>query len=95
MRWFWNQYLGASSAAKCGVPARVDVSGLPPTTILAAGLDPLRDDAGRFAEKLTEARIDVRYRCVADGFHGFLTMPDLDISEASFRFLAESLLRSG
>ena len=94
MRWFWDQYLGDSPAAESAVPARVDVSGLPPTTILAAGLDPLRDEAGRFADKLKEARIDVRYRCVADGFHGFLTMPDLDISEASFRFLAESLLGS-
>ena len=49
MQWFWDRYLGARSAADPEVqrafPMRADnLAGLPPTLLLTAENDPLRDD---------------------------------------------------
>ena len=54
-----------------------DLSGLPPTVLVSAGLDPLRDDASRFAERLLEAGVPVLARCwdgMVHGFHGMAAL---------------------
>jgi acetyl esterase len=51
-----------------------DVSALPPTLVLYAGFDPLRDEAAAYAMKLTLARVPVETVYFADMIHGFLTM---------------------
>jgi len=55
-------------------PLAADLSGLPPTFLSIAGLDPLRDDSRRLAEKLRMANIPVQV-CEYDGvIHGFTLM---------------------
>ena len=46
---------------------------LPKTTIITAGMDPLRDEAGYFAGLLEEAGVDVRYRVYDNTVHGFMS----------------------
>ena len=51
-----------------------DLTGLPPTIILYAGFDPLRDEAAAFVMKLALAGVPVEPLYFADMIHGFLTM---------------------
>lgn len=51
-----------------------DLAHLPPTIILYAGFDPLRDEAAAYAMKLTLAGVPVEPLYFADMIHGFLTM---------------------
>lgn len=51
-----------------------DLTHLPPTIILYAGFDPLRDEAAAYVMKLTLAGVPVEPLYFADMIHGFLTM---------------------
>jgi acetyl esterase len=49
-----------------------DVSGLPPTLVMTAEFDPLRDEGVAYAQKLLEAGNAVRHVHAGDQMHGFL-----------------------
>ncbi len=61
MRWYWERYLGGVEPTRDprAAPLLADLRGLPPVLLLAAGLDCLRDDSVRLAERLAAA--DVPY----------------------------------
>jgi acetyl esterase len=77
MRWCWQQYVPdvAQRRDPYASPAfAADLSGLPPTVIVTAEFDPLRDDGETYAQRLTAARVPTRlYRANAQ-IHSFLTM---------------------
>jgi acetyl esterase len=50
-------------------------AGLPPTFLLTAGVDPLRDEGVRLAARLIEDEVPVTHVHYADHLHGFLTYP--------------------
>lgn len=50
-----------------------DLAGLPPTVLVTAGLDPLRDGGRAFAAKLAGAGVPVSYYEVPGIIHGFAT----------------------
>ncbi len=50
-----------------------DLAGLPPTVLVTAGLDPLRDGGRAFAAKLAQAGVPVSYYEVPGMIHGFAT----------------------
>jgi len=52
-----------------------DKTDLPPTLIFAAGQDPLRDDALRYADALEEAGVPVRRVVYPEAIHGFASIP--------------------
>ena len=52
-----------------------DHSDLPPTLVLAAGQDPLRDDAIRYAAVLEAAGVPVTTQVFPEAIHGFLSIP--------------------
>ncbi len=54
-----------------------DLSKLPPAVIITADCDVLRDDGRRYAERLTDAGVAVRYTNYLGMPHGFLTSPRL------------------
>ena len=52
-----------------------DKTGLPPTLVVAAGQDPLRDDALRYADALEQAGVTVRRVVYPEAIHGFASIP--------------------
>ena len=51
-----------------------DLAGLPPTTIIAAEIDPLRSEGERLAERLEQAGVEVDYHCYGGVAHEFFGM---------------------
>lgn len=75
MAWFWDHYLPATDrrADHLAAPLRAaDLAGLPPTVLVVADLDPMRDEGLAYAARLTEAGVPVRLRHVPGLVHGFL-----------------------
>jgi acetyl esterase len=74
MVWYWSQYGGGTAPAdpRAALSAVTDLRGLPPTYLLAAGLDPLRDEGLAFAEALRRSGVPVRCHEYPDMPHGFL-----------------------
>ena len=54
-------------------PIRADLAGLPPTWLVTAALDPLRDEGRAFAAKAIEAGVQLTYREYEGTIHGFCT----------------------
>jgi acetyl esterase len=68
--------LGRRRLPPAAVPLRaLDLTGLPPALVLAAGRDPLRDDARTYGERLAAAGVPVRLVEYADTMHAFLNFP--------------------
>ncbi len=55
-------------------PVNADLKGLPPATIIAAELDPLRSDGQTYATKLRQAGVSVTYRLYTGVTHEFFGM---------------------
>ncbi|TSE01145.1 alpha/beta hydrolase [Skermania sp. ID1734] len=76
-RWFWEQYVATDrdgSADHYTAPMRAaSLRGLPPTLVLTAEVDPLRDDAEAFAERLRRHGVSVTAIRYSGVFHGFFT----------------------
>lgn len=88
--WFGRHYLpprrGVDAADPSVSPLFADPTGLPPTMVLVAGQDPLRDDGIRYALRLRDAGISTRLILFPETLHGFLTLPV--ISPAAHHALA-------
>jgi acetyl esterase len=75
IRWFADHYLPDRSARRAASPVFFDdLAGAPPTLIVTAGFDPLRDEGEHLAERLRQAGARVTYRCHDDLIHGFAGM---------------------
>jgi acetyl esterase len=76
MKWFVDNYLESMSQAddtRINLVA-ADLKDLPPTTIIAAELDPLRSEGEQLRDKLTEAGVDVTYQLWDGTTHEFFGM---------------------
>jgi acetyl esterase len=75
-RWSAAQYFPAGELPAAAVPLRADtLAGLPPALVLAAGRDPLRDDARIYAGRLAEDGVPSRLVEYAGTMHAFLNFP--------------------
>ncbi|SEP73494.1 alpha/beta hydrolase fold [Solimonas aquatica] len=54
-----------------------DLRGLPPAVIVTADADPLRDDGIRYAERLREAGVPVRFENYIGMPHAFLSIASI------------------
>jgi acetyl esterase len=73
-------------------PLGADFTGLPPQLILAAALDPLRDDANLLADKLAEAGIAHQVSVYQQLPHGFIQLTRfVTAARAAASEVAESL----
>lgn len=89
--WFYKQYLRSGKDAKDFRFAPLihdDLSNLPPSLILVAGYDPLRDEGIEYARRLIEAGNRVRLTNYEGMVHGFLLMGGA--LDAARRAVAES-----
>ena len=95
-RWIWQFYLGtdpATAALPQAVPARcTDFTGLAPTYLLIAEIDPLRDEAMDYAIGLMRAGVRVELHLVARACHGFDAIaPDATVARRSIREQSDAL----
>jgi acetyl esterase len=79
--WFMDQYVtsDAMRADPDVAPLRAslaDLAGLPPTTILVGGCDPIAAEGLAYASRLWEAGVPVDLHLYSGQVHGFLTFDD-------------------
>lgn len=87
MQWYWDQYVPsvADRAHPYATPLNTDLTGLPPTVLVIAGHDPLRDEALAYATALENAGVLVARAQFDGAIHGFMSMPVLDIAQQARR----------
>lgn len=77
-------------------PLLANLNGLPPTLLITASLDPLRDEGRAFAAKLVEAGVSVSYFEAEGSIHGFATyrkaIPSAQKDTLDFLALAKTML---
>jgi acetyl esterase len=97
MEWFFGHYLGDQDrthpdVAPLGVP---DLSGFPPTALVVAEHDPLRDEGEAFGQRLREADVPVAERLFEGQMHGFFQLINLlPASEEAVGWFADYLERT-
>jgi acetyl esterase len=75
--WYFSQYLGAGADPRSPEISPLfdeDLGGLPPTLVVTAECDPLRDEGERYAADLERAGVWVEARRYAGMIHGFFQM---------------------
>jgi len=78
VEWFRELYVPNAADRKdwrCSPAFAPDIRGLPPTLILGAHYDVLRDEAAAFAARLTDAKAPIAFRVVPGVNHGFMGAP--------------------
>jgi acetyl esterase len=91
----WGHYLGHTTASGHHVPAhRANLEGLPPTFISCSEIDPCRDEAIDYANRLLHAYVHTELHVVAATFNGFdAAVPDWVVSQENRALHAQSLRR--
>jgi acetyl esterase len=77
MVWFSDHYcpdVGRRADPAASPLLAEDLSGFPPTYLVTAGFDPLRDEGEAFAKRVKEAGVPVALRRQEDLIHGFANM---------------------
>ncbi len=75
LSWMYDQYLppGADRSDPRVSPVLAEsLEGLPPTVLVTAGNDPLRDDGTRYAARLEAAGVPVEHLSYAGTIHSFM-----------------------
>lgn len=92
----WSHYLGHAAATGPHVPAhRANLEGLPPTFISCAEIDPCRDEAIDYANRLLHAYVHTELHVVAATFNGFdSAVPDWVVSQENRAWHARTLRRT-
>ncbi len=89
--WFRDHYLPSTSAyddPRASILLADDLTGMPPTQLITAGFDPLRDEGEQFGERLARAGVPVLLRREPDQVHGFVNM--IGLSARSRAAVAEA-----
>ena len=73
MQWFWEQYLGDREAGPLAAINKTDsLHSLPPTHILTAEYDVLRDEGEALAQQLLSAGVQTTSKRYDGNLHGFI-----------------------
>jgi acetyl esterase len=95
MIWFWQLYLNDETEAKNPYVSPIlaaDLSNLPPTLIIVAECDVLRDEAVAYAEKLQQAGVSVKLWEGKGTIHSFVGMASiLDRGKEAIAFITTQL----
>jgi acetyl esterase/lipase len=91
----WRYYLPSDKGSANAVPARRNrLNGLPTTLITCAEIDPLRDEAVDYAQRLLRAGVSTELHVFARTCHGFDSLlPDWSTSERLFTLQGQALRR--
>lgn len=96
MLWFRAQYLESPDQAHEPLVSPLlasDLAGLPPTTLISAEFDPLRDEGEAFAARLRDAGVAVQLQRAPGMIHGFASFAPLVEGAAAALEQAASDLR--
>ena len=95
--WAWSAYRGGPEVADSPF-FNLEHAGLesfPPTTIVTAQFDPLRDEGEAFFARLERAGVPVTLKCYEGMIHGFAGFPHLTpVANEAIDFLAQRLASS-
>lgn len=96
MNWFMASYAPKPGDPRA-YPIHSDPEGSPPTILITAGLDPLRDQGRRQAARLALAGVDVNFMEMPGTIHGFVNLRKAVPSAQSdtLAFLAAVKLKLG
>jgi acetyl esterase len=75
--WFRDHYLPSTQVyddPRASILLADDLTGMPPTQLITAGFDPLRDEGEQFGQRLAQAGVPVSIRREPDLVHGFVNM---------------------
>jgi acetyl esterase len=88
--WFWEKYGPAPSDPRAVPPLEPALAGLPPTYLVLAEVDVLRDEGLAYADQLRSAGVAVKSSTWPGTVHGFLTMAGLipEVHAASLKEIA-------
>lgn len=95
--WYLDHYLADPALAQDPRVSPVfaaDLSSLPPSLVLTAGFDPLRDEGALYARRMSAAGNDVEMICSGGSMHGFLSTAGGIDESARLLALAADRLRS-
>lgn len=84
MQWYWAQY-SPTGFSELGPDTKL--SGLPTTILITAGRDPLCSEGEDFGQRLEESGVHVLHRRYEHIFHGFMTIPSLQITTSALQRL--------
>ena len=73
MNWFMEKYAADAHDWRAS-PILKDAAGMPPTVLITAGLDPLRDQGRTYAAKLIAAGVPTVFREAKGNIHGFANL---------------------
>jgi acetyl esterase/lipase len=91
----WDHYLGSAPASPYAAPARADdLAGLPPAYVTCAELDPNRDEAIGYAQRLLQAGVSVELHQWAGTFHGSQAVLSAEVSQRQLAELGAALGRA-
>lgn len=77
MRWYWEHYRPVQDTDVPVDAAAQDLHGFPPSLVLTAGFDPLRDEGLALADALGAAGVSVRRLSYDCQIHGFVRLTAL------------------
>ena len=93
MRWFWDQYAAAETKREDGLVSPLladDLRGLPPTHIVTAEYDVLRDEGEQYADRLRQAGVPTTHQRYDGMIHGFIHFSGLfDTGSQAIREIAQ------
>ena len=98
MTWFESHYLGSwtdKADLRLSPLLAEDLSGMPPTYLVTAGFDPLRDEGEEFAKRLAAAGVPVQVRRQDALIHGFANMFNVSPSARAAVVEIAAALRDG
>ncbi|MBX9638339.1 MAG: alpha/beta hydrolase [Mycobacteriaceae bacterium] len=92
----WGHYLGHATATGQLVPAhRANLEGLPPAFVSCSDVDPCRDEAIDYANRLLHAYVPASLHVIAATFNGFdSVVPDWVVSQENRALHAQTLRRA-
>jgi acetyl esterase len=92
----WHHYLGDATATVDAVPSRrTELHGLPTALITCAEVDPFRDEAIEYAQRLLHAGVSAELHVFAGTCHGFDSLlPDWSGSQQLFALQGQALRRA-
>lgn len=96
-RWFLEQYRGDSDPDDWRIApfSAADLSGLPPTVIVAAEVDPLLTEGEKWAKRLSRSGVPTQHHVIPGTFHAFFGfVDDLEEAREAQWLVADALRRS-